>query len=131
MTDNRALVADIYAAANRGDLDFIAGRLHPDVVMHQAPSLPYGGEFVGRDAVLATLVEMFVEHYEVRELRLENLAVDDDLVIGCATLRAGIRATGAEIEMPFRECFRLRGGLVVDVRPFYYDTAALAAAFTG
>jgi hypothetical protein len=126
---NRAVVEQIYAAAGRGDLDGVAARFSPDIVLHQAESLPYGGEFRGIEATMATLGAMFAEHYEVRALDVENIAVDRDVVIGCVTLRAGIRKTGKDVEMPFRECFRLRDGLVVDLRPFYYDTAALAAAF--
>ena len=44
---------------------------------------------------------------------------------------ATARPTGKQVKMPFRECFTLRDGLVVDLQPFYYDTAAIAAAFAG
>ena len=126
---NRSIVGKIYAAANRGDLQGVADRFHPDIVLRQAASLPYGGEFHGLAATMATLGRMFAEHYEVEALEVDHIAVDGDLVISAATLRAGIRRTGERIVMPFRECFVLRDGLVVELQPFYYDTAALVAAF--
>jgi hypothetical protein len=126
---NRSIVAGIYAAANRGDLEYIRSAFHPDIVLHQAPSLPYGGEYRGRDATMAAITAMFVEHLEVGGLTVRNIAVDGDVVIGCVDMTARARCTGKDVSMPFRECFLLRDGLVVDLRPFYYDTAALAEGF--
>ena len=128
-TDNRAVVAEIYEAANRGDLPFIQARLHPDIVLHQAASLPYGGEYVGRDATMGCLIKMFTEHLDVTALTVHNIAVDEDMVITAVDLAATARSTGKDVSMPFRECFRIRDGLVVDLQPFYYDTVAFAAAF--
>jgi ketosteroid isomerase-like protein len=127
--NNREIVEEIYAAANRGDLEAIAARMHPDVVLHQAPSLPYGGEYEGVEAAMACLVEMFTRHWEVGALTVHNIAVDGDVVITAVDLIATARPTGKQVKMPFRECFVLRDGLVVDLQPFYYDTAAIAAAF--
>lgn len=126
---NREIVEQIYAAANAGDLEGVAARLHPDVVLRQAASLPYGGEYVGREAAMGCLLKMFAEFWEVGALTVHNLAVDGDLVISAADLTATARPTGQAVHMPFRECFTLRDGLVVELQPFYYDTAAIAAAF--
>lgn len=126
---NRAAVQRIYDAANQGDLAAVAAGFHPDIVLRQPASLPYGGEFVGREAAMATIVRMFTEHYEVSRLELTHLAVDADLVISAATLHATARPTGRAVVMPFRECFTMRHGLAVELTPFYFDTAALAAAF--
>jgi ketosteroid isomerase-like protein len=126
---NREIVEQIYAAANAGDLAGVAARLHPDVVLRHAPSLPYGGEYVGREAAVGCLVKMFAEFWEVGALTVHNIAVDDDVVITAVDLTATARPTGRQVFMPFRECFRLRDGLVVDLQPFYYDTAAIAEAF--
>jgi ketosteroid isomerase-like protein len=126
---NRDIVAEIYEAANGGDLPRLESRFHPDIVLHQAASLPYGGEYVGRQATMGCLVKMFTEYLEVGGLTVRNIAVDGDLVISAVDLTATARRTGKDVSMPFRECFQLRDGLVVDLQPFYYDTAAFAAAF--
>ena len=126
---NREIVEEIYAAANRGDLEALAANFHPDVVLHQAPSLPYGGDHKGREATMACLLAMFTEHWDVSALTVHNIAVDGDMVISAVDLTAIARPTGRQVEMPFRECFTIRDGLVVDLQPFYYDTAAVAAAF--
>ncbi len=131
MATNREIVEQIYACANAGDLAGVAARLHPDVVLHQAPSLPYGGEYVGREATMGCLLKMFAEYWQVGALTVHGIAVDGDLVISAVDLAATARPTGRAVSMPFRECFRLRDGLVVDLQPFYYDTAAIAEAFAG
>jgi ketosteroid isomerase-like protein len=129
MSGNREIVEQIYAAANADDLEGVAARLHPDVVLRQAPSLPYGGECVGREAAMGCLLKMFAEYWDVGALTVPGIAVDGDLVISAVGLTAVARPTGRSVFMPFRECLRLRDGLVVDLQPFYYDTAAIAEAF--
>lgn len=52
-TPNRAVqtVAALYEAFAAGDLDTILAIIHPDVVWIESEGIPYGGTFIGRDAV--------------------------------------------------------------------------------
>jgi uncharacterized protein len=38
------------------------------------------------------------------------------------------RATGTELDFPILQTLRIRDGRIAEVRPFYWDTAAIAAA---
>jgi len=124
-----AVVNRFYDAALSNDLDAISTILHPDVVVHEAPSLPYGGTHTGRVNVLALLTTLFS-------------GIDLDTVIRTDVLVNGARAASL-LEVPFAfadpafpqrmpviETFVVEDGLITEIRPFYFDTAAIAAAMT-
>lgn len=43
-------------------------------------------------------------------------------------VRAQARATGRELEFPILQTITVAGGRITEVRPFYWDSAAIAAA---
>ena len=43
-------------------------------------------------------------------------------------VRARARASGTELAFPILQTLRIAGGRIAEVRPFYWDTAAIAAA---
>ena len=105
----RAVVDAWYEAALRGDLAAITALLDPDVVIHEADSLPYGGEHVGRDAVV-----------------IEQIMCNAGAA--AATLQVPFRAPdGTNAVVLVCETFEIRAGLITRVRPYYFDTAALPA----
>jgi ketosteroid isomerase-like protein len=126
-TENRRIVQRIYDAANSGDVATIQSLLDPDIVLHQASTLPHGGEFRGLEAAMAGIGRMF-ETLDLSEIKVHQLAVSGDLVVAAVTLLGRLRPSGAPLDMQVRECFRLRNGKVYELQPFYFDTGALAAA---
>ncbi|WP_380163390.1 nuclear transport factor 2 family protein [Jannaschia sp. R86511] len=105
----------------------IASLLDPQVVMHQAAGLPYGGDWVGPDGVERFFAAMndTWEYLEVREPRF--LEDGDTLVVLCDLVTRS-RARGVDMHAPMVQVIQVRDGLIVDFRPFYWDTAAVAAA---
>ena len=55
----RSVVREFYDHSLRGDLEGVAKVAHPDIVVHEAESLPYGGTHTGRDAVLQLLAQLY------------------------------------------------------------------------
>jgi len=41
-----------------GDLDRAMEHAHPDVTIREAPGLPYGGDFVGRDGIVELMTKV-------------------------------------------------------------------------
>jgi uncharacterized protein len=124
-----AVVSRFYDAALSNDLDAISAILHPDVVVYEAPSLPYGGTHAGRADTLALLTTLFS-------------GIDLDTVILIDVLVKGNRAASF-LEVPFAfadrvvpqrmrviETFIVEDGLITEIRPFYFDTSAIASAMT-
>ncbi len=54
------------------------------------------------------------------------LAATPELAVVLTNVHARARATGQEVDFPILQIVRFEGGRIVEVRPFYWDTAALA-----
>ena len=83
----------------RAGFESLAPFFAPDAVLHQAGTLPYGGVRRGHEGMERFFVAM--------------------------------HATWASFEMleqEFVQTVRVRDGRITEVRPFYWDTAAIGAA---
>jgi uncharacterized protein len=117
------------AAGGPGRASFapLAPFFSPDVVLHQAASLPYGGTWRGHEGLERFFIAMSAawESFQLQEQAF--LAVDDPLVVH-TSVRAKGRATGRELEFPIVQTITVVGGRITEIRPFYWDTAAVAEA---
>jgi uncharacterized protein len=120
---NRAVVAALYDAGARGDVPGLLSHLAEDVVVHEPAFLPYGGDYVGRDAFLAMFGEIG-KYLDLSAISLEYLVADGERVIG--VLRIPDRATGEQTMLA--EQSTLRDGEVVEMRIFYYDPQSIITA---
>jgi uncharacterized protein len=123
--ETRSVVEQFYDCLLRADLDGVSRLLHPDVVVHEAPSSPYGGAHTGRTEALKLLARM------IFQIIVETVTVGDVLV--------GASPAAAFLEIPFTpadptllqarlsvvETFVIRDGLITEITPYYYDTAAV------
>jgi len=125
-----SVVMRFYDCALRSDVAAIAEILHPEVVVHEAASLPFGGAHTGRAAALKLLGILF------SGIDLDSVVRGDVLVRGeraAAFLEIPfLTADPANAQaMPIVETFIVRDGLITEIRPYYFDTAAIAAQLTG
>ena len=113
----------------KATFDLLAPFFAPDVVMRQAENLPYGGVWRGHDGMARFLVAMSEawESFEIGEQ--EFLAMGETAVVH-SQVRARARATGRELAFPVLQTIAVRDGRIAEVRPFYWDTAAIVAATT-
>jgi uncharacterized protein len=100
----------------------------PDVVIHEAPSLPYGGDYSGDDAV-ARHAQAFNAAWQglqsITDRRLEpRFLADGDHVI-VLWRQKGTSADGEIFDMPAVSVYHMKDGRVVDARMFHFDTAAV------
>ena len=134
---NIAVVRKLFEAVEtRGDPEDFAARwaaylamYDPDVVIHEAPSLPYGGDYSGDDAV-ARHAHAFSGAWRglqsTNDRRLEpHILADGDHVI-VLWRQKGTSADGDIVDMPAVSVYQLKAGRVVDSRMFHFDTAAVA-----
>jgi uncharacterized protein len=133
---NIAVMRRIFEAVEtRGDPNDFAARwaayvamYDPDIVIHEAPSLPYGGDYSGDHAV-ARHAQGFREAWEglqsADDRRLEpQFLADGDYVIVLWRQRA--RSADQEIfDMPVVSIYQMKEGRVVDASMFHFDTAAV------
>jgi len=107
--------------------DDIASTLDPDVVLHQSPDLPFGGEYVGHQRYKDWANAMSAVFSEVDASGPEFFENGDKVVIAC-TLVTRIRSTGQEMKLPMIQSVTVKQGKIVDFRPFYWNVPEYVAA---
>jgi ketosteroid isomerase-like protein len=124
--ETKAVVERFYDASLKADLVAMADIVADDVVIIEAPSLPYGGTHSGREQALALLSQLY-----------DGIDLD---AIPRPEVLAGPQRAVAFVEVAFRgadggltvisvvETFRVRDGRIVEIKPYYFDTAAMAAS---
>ncbi|ALO08611.1 Ketosteroid isomerase-related protein [Streptomyces venezuelae] len=129
LTGMYAAEAAYLAAGGPGQASFapLAPYFAPDVVLHQAAALPYGGTWRGHAGLERFFLAMsrVWESFDMTEQ--EFLATGATAVV-LTRVRARARATGRELTFPILQTITVRDGRIAEVRPFYWDTAAIADA---
>lgn len=103
---------------------------HPDVAIHEAECLPYGGCYRGPEGV-ARHAQAFRRAWDGLQLT-EDEAMDprfrsgDDEVVVCWTLRGSLMEPSLRCEMPVVRTYRLLDGCIVEARMHHFDPNATA-----
>jgi uncharacterized protein len=111
----------------KASFDTIAPFFAPDVLLHQAEALPYGGTWRGHDGMEQFFVAMSRTWAEFEMVEQEFLSMSETAVV-LTQVHARARATGRELDFPILQAIRVVDGRITEVRPFYWDTAAIVAA---
>lgn len=124
-----AAESEYLAAGGPGvaNFDTLAPYFAPDVVLHQAETLPYGGIWRGHDGMEQFFIAM-AETWEAFEMVEQQFLSTSGIAVVLTQVRARARATGRELDFPILQTIRVVDGRIAEVRPFYWDTAAIAAA---
>ena len=101
----------------------MAATLDPDVVLHQSPDLPWGGEFHGHAG--------YEDWARQMSRAFDQLAVEDtllftegDTVVITCRLATRSRASGETLDLPMTQVVRVSNGRIVEFRPFYWNVPA-------
>lgn len=122
-----AVVESFYAALGRSDYDAAFGLLADDFVLAQAESLPYGGTWEGTDGVRA-FFQRLSDTWARFGSRETRYLTDGTTTVVALSVAEGETKAGEQFEMPMAQVYTVRGGKLVEARPFYFDTAALNRA---
>ncbi|MHC9295078.1 nuclear transport factor 2 family protein [Mycobacterium sp. LTG2003] len=120
---------DYLAAGGPGaaKFDILAPFFAHDVVLHQAEALPYGGTWRGHDGMERFFTAMSQTWSAFEMVEQEFLSTAETAVV-LTQVHARARATGRELNFPILQTIRVVDGRIAEVRPFYWDTAAIVAA---
>lgn len=126
-----AAEAQYLAAGGPGRASFepLSPYFAPDVVLHQAESLPYGGTWRGHEGMERFFVAMSQAWRSFDMVEQSYVATANPVVV-LTQVHACARATGKELDFPILQTIEIAGGAIREVRPFYWDTAAIANACT-
>ncbi|MCC2279820.1 nuclear transport factor 2 family protein [Streptomyces sp. ET3-23] len=136
ITDTAAVLTGMYraeaeylTAGGPGEAPFdpLASFFAPDVVLHQADALPYGGIWRGHAGLQKFFVAMSRTWASFAMEEQEFLTTGETAVV-LTRIRARARASGRELAFPVLQTIRVEDGRISEVRPFYWDTAIIAEA---
>jgi ketosteroid isomerase-like protein len=135
-TDSTTVLTGMYAAEaaylaaggpGTASFDLLAPYFSPDVVLHQADALPYGGQWRGHAGLERFFLAMSRTWAEFEMREQEFLATGATAVVR-TRISARSRATGRALDFPLLQTITVAGGRITEVHPFYWDTAAIARA---
>jgi ketosteroid isomerase-like protein len=124
-----AAEAEYLAAGGPGEasFDMLAPFFTPDVELHQADTLPYGGTWRGHDGMERFFLAMS-RAWEAFDMVDQRYLSTSGTAVVLTQVHARARATGQELRFPILQTIRVLDGRIAEVRPFYWDTAAIATA---
>jgi ketosteroid isomerase-like protein len=137
METNAEVVLATFTAVEERDRVGLFALFHDDVEFHDAPSLPYGGSFRGKEALreqLETAPETTwlgtwgpVQPTETeRRMDPRVVATNGEEVTVLYTQRA-MSPSGERFESPALGLYEVRDGKLARAQMFYFDTAGIVA----
>lgn len=113
-----------YLRAGGGDFAAIAATLDPECVIYQPASLPYGGEWRGHSG-FEDWMQRFTRIWASMEVTNPEQISMENIVISRSHVYAERRGSGERLDWPLLQYFKFHEGLIAELWPFYWDTAAL------
>ena len=109
----------------------MASTMAEDVVLHQTPDLPWGGEFRGvqRYAQWAGMMSNCFESVDVQDASF--LEDGYSRVVVLCTLVTTARLTGEVMKSPMVQVITVSKGKITEFRPFYWHVPDYVAAYRG
>jgi len=126
---NKRAVEALFEAVERRDREGVRAAYDENITIHEAASLPYGGDYRGLEGALRhgqgfrATWDPFQPH-RARGLAPRVLA-DGDHVVVLWHHKVENPATGDRLELPAVSVYRMEKAKVADSRMFHFDTALL------
>jgi ketosteroid isomerase-like protein len=118
------VVRALYAATGAGDWTAAESHLTDDFYVTEGSMMPFAGTYRGRHA-LQQLYTQVMGMMDVAALDVHAHTVGDDHVV---VLLDMVLAGPPQVRVPLAEMLRFRGDKVCEIKPYYFDPAAVIAA---
>jgi uncharacterized protein len=127
---NVRIMEQFFAATRTRDSVAIYPLLPDDVVVHEPPALPYGGDHHGKGGVV-TLLETIESIREQIGAELRVLDAGSDQVVALLRCKWIMRETGARITLRIAEVYTIRDEKVADIDVYFWDATEVAREAAG
>lgn len=116
--------------AGGASFDEFAATMAHDVVLHQSPDLPWGGEYRGIEGFADWSVRMS-DCFSSLDVQDATFFEKGDQVVVVNTLVTTARKTGETMRRPMVQVVTVRDGKIKEFRPFYWHVPDYVAAQNG
>lgn len=120
---NKALVLELYDAISRGDAEYLFSALSPELELHEASSIAYGGIHRGLEEI-GGLLGQLAGTFDMTNIQVERIVADGEFVVVMASFKTADHSFLVKIS----EWWQIQDGKVVEIRPYYWDTQELNKA---
>jgi uncharacterized protein len=127
MAGHSDTIANLYAAFARGDVPTVLAAFAPNISWTEAEGFPYGGTYVGPDAVLQNVFAKLGSEWNGFAAVPHELIASTDTVVALGEYSGTYKATGKSFKAPFAHVWKFDGGCVISFRQ-HTDTAIVQRA---
>jgi ketosteroid isomerase-like protein len=126
--ENVRLIRESIEAYDRGDLEYVVGRLDPEIEVYTAPGLINAGTYHGIDGFMQW-VSQWLEAWETVQTEIVRVdPIGDHLVVAEVEQRGRGAGSGIDVEMRVGYLYELHDGKGTRFHIYRDREAALAAA---
>jgi uncharacterized protein len=125
MTDTTNLTVVRRFYGNLGSPEILTQLLSPSIRWEIVPGFPYGGVYVGVEAVFRDFFGRVLQDFEEWRTEMTELFDAADRVIALGTYSGRAKSTGKMFSARFAHLWTLEGGVLVRLQQ-YADTVQLA-----
>lgn len=111
----------------KADFTVIATVLHPEVVLHQSPDLPFGGQYLGHSGYEEWAIAMSAL-FDKLEVYDQDFYERRDVVIATCMFKTRSRQNKSQQDLPMVQVVRMKDDKIVEFRPFYWNVPEYVAA---
>lgn len=127
MTSNSDTIAAIYKAFARGDVPNVLAAFSPNISWTEAEGFPYGGTYIGPDAVVQNVFAKLGSEWEGYAAVPHEYIASADTVVALGEYSGKYKATGKSFKAPFVHVWKFDGGRIISFRQ-HTDTAVVQRA---
>lgn len=121
--DDMAVVRKFTDGLGAGDVAGCLDLVHDDLVFSEAPNLPFGGDYLGKDGFVQ-LLRNVSRDFRV-QLGTPEIGAGEEFVAVRVSGTMTARATGRSMPMDAVDLYQVRAGKIARIDVFYKDTAAV------
>ena len=117
----------LYAAFEGGDIPAAVALMDPEIEWVEAAGHPYGGSYVGPDAVLGNVFARIGAEWDDFKAIPDYVVGDEERAVGVGTYSGTNKASGRSFEARFAHAVLVRDGRIVHFEQVA-DTALITSA---
>jgi len=113
MSDHLDAIKNVYAAFAQGNIPAVLSVLAPDASWTEAEGFPYGGTYIGPEAVLQNVFMKIGAEWDDYTAAPHELLASGDTVIALGEYKGTFKATGKSFKAPMVHVWKFSGEKVV------------------